>query len=172
MTLHALLLQGMQPHMAANMQAGMLAAAPAAHHPHAAAPTAEITEPRVRTARVAERSNASSTPKQDTKDPASGSERGTSASGSTTSATAPAAAPDTSAAAQSGAGGAANTVPKPMSGVIGGVGGVALHKPLMTLYVGNLAAGVDENVLYSQFMGFGPVQNVQVRMVWSLMLFA
>lgn len=38
-------------------------------------------------------------------------------------------------------------------------------KPLLTLYVGNLAAGVEESVLYSQFVHFGAVTNVQVIVV-------
>lgn len=35
-------------------------------------------------------------------------------------------------------------------------------RALQTLYIGNLAAGVDEHLLMQYFTSFGPIMNIQV----------
>lgn len=36
------------------------------------------------------------------------------------------------------------------------------NRALQTLYIGNLAAGVDEHLLMQYFTSFGPITNIQV----------
>lgn len=68
---------------------------------------------------------------------------------------------------QQGSGGPGGYAPvgSPVAG--GAPGPDAYTGPNRTLYVGNLAASVDEQALQQQFGSYGPIANIQVRWVQS-----